>query len=199
MADHLRAAQVCLGLRPIQTYEDIPQFPKARYEIHQEWNNLESFLADYQENDGLDLLPEFQRGHVWTPAQQQAYVENMLAGSEVSRHILFNHLYWERSDRPIPAPKGTMTIVDGLQRLEAVRRFLRDDLEVFGLRRSQLGGRRAAGAYFKIRIIQLDPVAVLRLYLAVNGGGTPHSEQEISRVQGLLERAQADRTSALSA
>lgn len=188
---HLRAAEVCLGRQTIRSYDDIPQVPKSRYEIHQEWGNLENFILDYQENDGLDLLPDFQRGHVWTSLQQQAYVEAMLAGSEVSRHILFNHVYWDRSDRPIPAPKGTMTIVDGLQRVEAVRRFLRGDLKAFGLSRSQLGPGRASGAYFKIRIMQLDRAAVLRVYLAINGGGTPHSQQELSRVRVLLDRAQA--------
>lgn len=41
---------------------------------------------------------------------------------------------------------------------------------------------------FKFRICNLRTEAeVLRLYLAINAGGTPHTEEELNRVRRMLE------------
>lgn len=185
LRQHVRVAEVCLGLREIESFQDIPQLPPNRYEVDVEWTSLEHTLEGYREGGGLDLCPRFQRGHVWTEAQQVAYVESMLQGFEISRNILFNHPTWNSIEGSIEKP---MVIVDGLQRLEAVRRFLRDDLRVFGRKRSEFSGRlRMSDARFKIRILSLPTeAAVIRLYLAMNAGGTPHSPDEIERVRRLL-------------
>ena len=183
---HIRVAEVCLGRRRIESFQDIPLMPPNRYEIDVEWQSIEETIQTHIEKDGLDLLPVFQRGHVWTEAQQRAYVESMLHGCEVSRMIIFNHYRWE--ELPQNPPKGTMVIVDGLQRLEAVRKFMRGDLVVFGRRFGEFtGALRLSYARFKIRILQLPTEeAVLRLYLALNAGGTPHSAEEIARVRAML-------------
>lgn len=183
---HLRVAEVCLGRRKIESFQDVPQLPGNQYEIDVEWRNIESTVQDYIEKDGLDLLPRFQRGHVWTEAQQVAYVANMLHGCEVARTIIFNHSRWD--ELPIQPPKGMMVIVDGLQRLEAVRKFMRNDLAVFGMQYAEFkGSLRMQYARFRIRITKLaTEAAVIRFYLALNAGGTPHTDEEIARVRELL-------------
>lgn len=188
LATHLGIAEVCLGLRPIRSLQDVPQLPRGRNEFDVEWTRLESVVQDHLKTDGLDLEPRFQRGHVWTEAQQAAYVQAMLQGCEVSRTLIFNHYCWEYGDLPLPYPHGTMVIVDGKQRLQAVRRFMNDDLRVFGLRRSEFAGQfRLSNARFHFRIMVMpDEPAVLRLYLALNAGGTPHTADELDRVRAML-------------
>lgn len=185
---HMRVAEVCLGLREIESFQDVPQTPANRYEIDVEWHYLEEMVQKHILEDGLDLLPRFQRGHVWTEEQQRAYVANMLHGCEVARTIIFNRL----TDDYVQAPEGTMVIVDGLQRLEAVRKFMRDELVVFGKRRSEFKGvLRMTNARFKVRITNLPTeAAVIRFYLALNAGGTPHTDAEITRVRALLAEVQ---------
>jgi len=187
---HTRVAEVCLGLREIESFQDVPQMPANQYEIDVEWPYLEETVQKHIREDGLDLLPRFQRGHVWSEDQQRAYVANMLHGCEVARTIIFNHSQWD--DLPQNPPKGTMVIVDGLQRLEAVRKFMRGDLLVFGKRYCEFkGALRMQYGRFKIRITKLPTeAAVIRFYLALNAGGTPHTEEEIMRVRSLLQEVQ---------
>ncbi|TXH47054.1 MAG: hypothetical protein E6Q97_28080 [Desulfurellales bacterium] len=183
---HIGAAEVCLGLREIKSFQDVPQLPTNHYEIDVEWRHIEDSIQEHIEKDGLDLLPRFQRGHVWTEAQQVAYVANMLHGCEVARTIIFNHSRWD--ELPVRPPKGTMVIVDGLQRLEAVRKFMRNDLAVFGMKYAEFkGSLRMQYARFRIRITKLaTEAAAIRFYLALNAGGTQHTDEEIARVRELL-------------
>jgi len=110
-------------------YRDIPQYTRsAAYGVDVDWHYLEKHLDGYaQYPNGLDLDPDFQRAHVWTEEQQRAYVEHILRGGWASRTILFNCHNWNGG-----GDCGTVVLVDGKQRLEAVRKFLRGDLPIFG-------------------------------------------------------------------
>jgi len=187
---HARIAEVCLGRRVIEDIEDIPQLPQNRYETDVEWPRVLPAIAEHVKEDGLDLLPAFQRGHVWTREQQIAYVEAMLMGVEVSRTLIFNHYEWEYGHGSPPYPKGTMVIIDGLQRLQAVSQFMRGEIPAFGKRLGEFQGRlRFHNARFHFRILTLpDEAAVIRMYLALNAGGTPHTAEEIERVKALLKK-----------
>jgi len=168
----------------VSLYADIPKFPRAYYEIDIEWNYLELHLAEAIKW-GLDLDPDFQRAHVWTYEQQVAYVEYMLRGGEVGRNLTFNCLDWDTFEGD---KLQGYVIVDGKQRLEAVRRFLRDDLRAFGHLRSEYTDRmRIIHGGFKWRICNLATrKEVLQLYLNINAGGTPHTPEEIERVRTML-------------
>jgi hypothetical protein len=135
--------------------------------------------ADY----GVDLDPDFQRAHVWTEEQQRLYIEYVLRGGETGQTLYWNCPQWSDLRRL----EGALVLVDGKQRLEAVRRFARGDLEVFGQR---LENPRILGVSytFRMRVCALQTRAeVLNWYLAINGGGTPHSPDELQRVRALLE------------
>jgi len=164
-------------------YKDIPRFPHSSYEIDVQWPYIEGHLKDCI-SDGLDLDPDYQRGHVWTQAQQIAFVEFCLMGGEVGRTIIVNAPAWNNGS----SYKGS-TLVDGKQRLEAVRKFIRDELPIFGGHtRSQIKGElRMFMGRFKWRVVALKTREdVLRLYLSLNAGGTPHAAEEIERVRAML-------------
>ena len=83
------------------------------------------------------------------------------------------------------------TLVDGKQRLEAVRRFMRSELPVFGghVLRDIRGHLRLFNGRLKWRVVALESEAeLLDLYLAINAGGTPHSPDEIAKVRAMRER-----------
>ena len=158
-------------------------FPRAYYSIDIEWKRLEGEIARYVE-EGLCIDPDYQRAHVWTEAQQAAYVEYMLRGGEVSRTLIVNAPDWTYSGY-----KGA-TLVDGKQRLEAVRRFMRNDLPVFGGHRLKdfTGHLRMTNARFHWSLVSLSTqVDLLDLYLSINAGGTPHSAEEIARVREMRD------------
>ena len=93
-------------------FSDIPQFPHSYYEVDVPWKQIEDNLVVYQEM-GLDLDPDFQRGHVWTETQQRGFLEYSLRGGQSARHVYFNSPNWHQSRRPIQ-------LIVGKQRLWAL-------------------------------------------------------------------------------
>jgi hypothetical protein len=176
--------------KPLLQYKSIEQFPQAHYEINVDWGYLESWLEDKNREKeetgfrGLELNPDFQRMHVWTPEQQSHYVEYILRGGESGRVLYWNHPNWMGSF------KGYLTLVDGKQRMEAVRAFLRNEVEVFGGYRLKEMEPRFVGlghADFRMRIAKLPTrKQMLQWYLMINAGGTPHTSDELDRVRALL-------------
>lgn len=172
------------------TYASIPKFTRgASWQTDIEWKYLPSQIAHWSEDqDGLakvDLDPDFQRAHVWTTDQQIAYVEYVLKGGLSGRDIYFNCVGWMASY------KGPFVLVDGKQRLEAVSLFLRNELPIFGgWHRSDFTDRLPVEATFKFHVNNLPTRAdVLRWYLEMNTGGTPHTREEIAKVEAMLEIA----------
>jgi hypothetical protein len=167
-------------------FNEIPQFPHCDYQIHVMWESLERHLATEVEG-GLDLNPDFQRGHVWTKEQQSRYVEYILRGGQSGKDLYFNHPRYQAGE------SGIYVIVDGKQRLEAVRSFLRGDTPAFGAYRSEwTGNMRGLFLRFSWNVASLRTRAdVLEWYLDFNSGGTVHAQEEIDRVRQLLERERA--------
>lgn len=176
------------SMQPYTRYQDIPQFTKRPpYSINVGFDYLPEWLES-QEHESipgfrLDLDPPFQRAHVWTEAQQIAFVEFCLRGGRSGMDLYFNCPSWMKQFNT------PLVLVDGKQRLEAVRRFLADDLIVFGSRLSDFTDRlrTVTGAGFVISINDLQTDAeVLKWYLEMNSGGTPHTEAELDKVRSML-------------
>lgn len=168
------------------SFQDIPQFPSAHYRVNVPWKSLESTLADYLSGcPPLNMDPDYQRAHVWTEAQQVRYVEYVLRGGEVGRNITFNCPGWMGDF------EGPFELVDGKQRLEAVRRFMRGDLVVFGHSFPEFTGvMRMHLSDFTFCVCSIPTRAeILELYLNINAGGTPHTSAELDRVRALYHKA----------
>lgn len=171
-------------------YDDIPQFIwGGNYAVDLPWRFLEGWLESQNETGQLDLDPDFQRGHVWTNDKRVAYVEYIMRGGQSSKSIWFNCKGWPSTiNQPV-------VLVDGKQRLESVRLFLRNKLRVFpelrkgGLLLSDFEDKRPPmGWSFRIHVNNLETRAeVLEWYLQMNSGGVVHTQEELDRVRKLLE------------
>lgn len=150
---------------------------------------LSTAIQEWQEEDGLNLCPDFQRGHVWTAQQQVDFVEYILRDGQTSP-ILFNN----RGSFVIASKD--FVCVDGLQRLTALLLFLDNKLSVFGGHtRSQIEGIdiHLSRLHLNFRINELmTEREVIQWYLELNFGGTPHTQVELDRVRGLLEIAKVN-------
>jgi len=169
---------------------DIPQFPRAYYNVDVGWAYLEEHLARMDERHGgkmggVNLDPPFQRAHVWTEAQQIAYVEYQLRGGDVAKRVIFNSPDWMTTFR------RTTVLIDGKQRLEAVRKFMRGELPAFGHKLDDYPDRTMlTSQYLQISVVKLATEReVLQLYLNINAGGTPHTQDELDRVRAMLDAA----------
>lgn len=166
-------------------FQDIPQFTRSGnwacdFGIDDVWSQIKKWQTP--EQGSLDISPDFQRAHVWSEAQQIAWLEFFMRGGRTGRIFYFNHPGW------MGLWKGDFVIVDGKQRLEAVRRFTENEIQVFGSYRSEFTDRLRIHQSLKLHVNDLKTRAeVLQWYIEFNSGGTPHTDAEIARVRKLLD------------
>lgn len=165
----------------VTRFADIPLLPRAYYTTDVGLTDLRWKMDNFLSR-GLQMEPDFQRGHVWTDEQCSRFMEFFLRGGESGRTIIFNHPGWMTSFR------GDFVLVDGLQRLTAALRFLNDEIPVFGTRLSEFEDKiPMTDKLFHFAIAKLPTrTDVIKWYLDINSGGTPHASSEIERVRGLL-------------
>ncbi len=167
------------------TFKEIPQMPKAYYSVDISWDYLQRWLDQHEEDNlyTLDLDPEFQREYVWTPEQKVKYVEYILQNGESGKDLYFNHPNWRTSF------EGRLVLVDGKQRLSAVLGFLNNEVKAFGAYYKDYEDKLdMLVASFKIHIGNLKTDKdVYNWYIAMNTGGTYHTDEEINKVKALIE------------
>lgn len=172
--------------------------PRSNYIVDVPFKMVEYELKKYEDCYGLELIPDFQRGHIWSQDQQIKYIEATVKGTVApsSRFITFNCSDWgdNNSDEVIK----DMVCIDGLQRLTAVRRWMNDEFTIFNdlfeygvskefFDRTSLSFNSLSNG-IKIAILGMQTKEeILKYYLAFNDGGTVHSPEEIARVKQMLK------------
>ncbi|MBZ9693351.1 DUF262 domain-containing protein [Clostridium sp. M14] len=171
-----------------------PFTEKGNYEVNISLKYLETTLKDYFDDYGLELNPDFQRGNVWTEEQQIAYMEFFLRGGQTARVIYFNCPFFISGtidDYKNGQYEMPMVCVDGLQRLTAIRKFLKNELPVFGYTLNEFEDkdillRHRHELKFNINNIKTKK-EVLQWYLDMNNGGTVHDKEEINKVKRMIK------------
>ena len=167
-------------------YRDIKPFTRlSRYSVNVPWTYLEPWLAEQTEHCALELDPEFQRAHVWDDIKRSRYIEYVLREGHSSKDIYFNCPNYVGGG----GATGTMVLVDGKQRFEAVRKYLNNDLPAFGILMKDMDDslRSLTGPGFLLHINDLQThTEVLQWYLDLNEGGVAHTEDELSKVRAML-------------
>lgn len=165
-------------------FKDIKKFTSiGNYQVDIPLKHFHKTFTGYIEEDGLQICPDFQRGHVWNEKQQIAYVEFIIKGGTTGRVFYLNHPNWMGNF------KGDFVLVDGLQRYTALTKFLNNQLPVFGdnFFKDITPSFFVNDVYFKININNLKTrKEVLSWYVEMNSGGVVHTEEEINRVIDLM-------------
>ena len=149
--------------------------------IHTKHYSLRQVVEMIGDGD-IDLAPDFQRQYVWRARQRSGLIESLLLG------IPLPSFYFNEDDT------GRLQVVDGVQRLTTIYRYVTDpevrlgevtylhDLEGQGFDDlATLFRRRLNSAQFVAHVI--DPQTPYRvkfdIFRRINTGGTPLSAQEI--------------------
>jgi hypothetical protein len=177
-------------LTKITRFRDVPQFTRTgSWECDFDPKGMLAWIDEHVENYGLDLDPDFQRGHVWSKEQQIRYIEFFLKGGRTARVIYLNDPNWVSKE---PTATGHFVLVDGKQRLQAWRCFLDNKIAVFGSYYREFTDSLRMTQTMKINVNDLKTRReVLQWYLDFNSGGVVHSTKEIAKVQALLEQEPA--------
>ena len=165
--------------------KDLPKnIGEGNYAVDVPLFDLPNLIERYIKEDGLVLDPDFQRGHVWSLEQETAYIEFVLKGGKTALDFYLNHPGWMGSF------EGEFVVVDGLQRITAIRNFFADKVPVFGgYVASDIDGlKRTMNYYVRVHVNTLqNRNDVIRWYIQFNASGTPHSKEEIERVKALIK------------
>lgn len=170
----------------ITRFRDIPQFVRdANYNVTVSWGYLEDHLESWDDRGRTPVItqPPFQRAIVWNDEQCARYVEYILRGGPSSRVIYWNCSSWGKNyNTPIE-------LVDGQQRLNAVRRFLNNEIVVFGNQFKDFTDKMAwTGPCFQFAVNTLQTkLEVLQWYEALNFGGVVHTSEELTKVRKMIE------------
>lgn len=134
----------------------------------------------------VDTNPPYQRGHVWTNEQRSAFLGHWLQGGTVPTLWV-----WEPPNAKEYAGEARPELIDGKQRLTALLMWWHGEIAANVDKQMVFVGDtdRKFRPHHMIHVtfVRLDSRAdVLRFYLRLNGGGTPHSMDELARVRALL-------------
>ena len=176
-------------------FRDIVPFTrKGSYEVNMGLEFLVKQIKQWEEEDGLQLCPDFQRGHVWTEEQQSRFIEFLLRGGDSGRVLYFNDPSWMSYRPRDDGSYNEFVCVDGLQRITAIRRFIGNDLKVFDQYYRDFEDTTDIVRHSMIvNVNNLQTKAeVLQWYIDLNAGGTPHSNEEIERIRKLLAEEQKE-------
>ena len=162
-------------------FRDIPQMSVAGYKCDIQWDYLRQWIGSHEDMK-IELDPEYQRGHVWTEAQQIAYVEHVLHGGTGGKDIYWNCPGW------MSTWTGPLELVDGKQRITAVLAFLDNKIPAFGFYyREYEDNLHILVATFRFHINNLRKRKdILQWYLDLNSG-VAHTDDELNKVRKMLE------------
>jgi len=166
--------------------------PICTYQIDTGFRRIEQFLEDYEVN----MDPVYQRDYVWNLKQKQKFV-----GACLENHRMIP-VFWFNFYKVGQGTNSPCEVVDGKQRLEAIRGFLRNEYsaicpcgEVFTaeeLLNDPISNRNLSSSItLKMHFIQVEPVDAMQFYLRLNAGGTIHSQEDLDRVKEYIIQERA--------
>lgn len=168
-------------------FQDIRKITQAKYKVDVSWNYLENWIESHKEGVQTELEPDFQRAHVWTDEKRTNFVEFQLKGGTSGKDIYWNCPGWMKVGKK--QKFGPLQLVDGLQRITAVLKFLNNEIPAYDHFYKDYEdelGYFECGFHFHVNDLD-DRKDVLAWYIDLNDGGVIHTNEEIEKVKKMLE------------
>ena len=125
-------------------------------------------------------LPSFQRPLVWTEAQSVRFIESAYMGFELGTYVV-NSVLSVTMNMDVAA-KYDGLLIDGQQRINAIRGYVNNEFKVFGYLWSELDPgdqmRFRRVVFSRGEITTTDDAVLRELYNRLNFGGTAHTEDQ---------------------
>jgi hypothetical protein len=142
-------------------------------------------LYDMAANGSIDLKPHYQRRDRWKPEKQSALIESFILNVPVPP------VYLSEDDF------GRYSVIDGKQRITAIKEFLACTLKLFNLKKfpelegctftelpAQIQNALSVRPYIRVITLlkQTDPFLKYEVFLRLNTGGEKLLQQEVRNV-----------------
>jgi hypothetical protein len=149
-------------------------------------STLDSLVHNVRRS-GLIDSPEYQRGYVWTDADRARLIKSIFDQSDLGKFILVEHDW----------PETRLEVLDGKQRIKTILDFMDSRFAYEGAYYHELHWRdrltfdQTLVQWVEVRRSQVKQSDLLWLFLTVNAGGVPQSDEHIAHVRELYDAALA--------
>jgi hypothetical protein len=97
-------------------------------------------------------------------------------------------IYWNCHGFIGGTNKYPLVLVDGKQRLEAIRRFFDNEIPIFGCLYKDYEDKLDSMNFLNFHVNDLKTdEEIMQWYIDLNAGGTVHTDEEIEKVEKMLE------------
>ena len=134
---------------------------------------------------GLIDSPDYQRSYVWTDENRANFLKSIFDQNDIGKFILVVHDYHETR----------VEVLDGKQRLKTLLDFTDSRFPYRGVYYHELHWRdrhifnETLVQWIEVNRARVKRSALLWLFLAVNAGGVPQTEEHVAHVRALYEEA----------
>lgn len=175
-----------IDVEPLRVEEET-SFGRERIRTNYMQQHLSSLLHTVYYRGIIDS-PDYQRGYVWTLGDKQRLIRSLFNRADIGKFIFLEH----------PCPEHRLEVIDGKQRINAICEFWEGRFEFEGKTWFQLSWKDKRSLEDNmVQVAQLDAEHVKRsdvlwLFLSLNRGGVPQTDEHIAHAQALYDAAVAE-------
>lgn len=142
------------------------------------------------EYDDEYIVPEYQRELVWNLEQKQELVKSIFYGNPIG-DFLFKQEFGKDERGRRNTLNVMYSIIDGQQRVNAIREFFTNKFEVDGkfFKEHKYWDVRKFLFDYQINVIGIQDISLeqeIEIYLKRNVGGTTHTKEEINKAKEFM-------------
>ncbi|RTL42914.1 MAG: DUF262 domain-containing protein [Burkholderiales bacterium] len=146
------------------------------------------------------VLPPWQRPSVWDAQRQRAFIEGILLGFPPGAIVTVEPDWTSGPGGHAVVKKGSGWLIDGQQRVTAIREFVEGPLTVFdGLGYRDLARAEQLRRFDRVVLTRIclpndtDEQTLKALYRRMNYGGVAHTQEDLARLGDAADGAEGSR------
>jgi hypothetical protein len=171
-------------------FDVFPKHPKnegVMFSVRNHWrvyinSQLDSLINDALCNEYRDNT-DYQRGYVWQQSDKDALIDSIFKGREIGKFVFIRY----------PYPDNYVEVLDGKQRINALFEFCTSKFPYRGIYWHDLSAAdRRTFETIQVQHVLLHGekytrAQLLEIFLDVNTGGVPQSEEHLNKVRAMLD------------
>ena len=147
--------------------------------------DINDLLLKGKEYDDKFVIPEYQRGLVWSDEQKVNLIKSVMTGVPIGTFVFARQAYDKQTLKKLPT--RTYYLLDGQQRLNAIQGFLDNEFVVDGYFFNDLPylDKRAFIGFSNFGSMILNEPTLeqeLDFYFTLNFGGTAHTKADLEKI-----------------
>lgn len=176
-----------IDVRPICEHTDKLFTDKNSIRLNYQNATVESLLFQHY-GFGVDFNPDYQRGRVWDDKDKELLLDSIFMGADIGKFV-----FRSRSDGEWALDHISYEIIDGKQRMLTLLEFFENRFLYKGVYYNELQAEDKR-TFLNTPVVmadlqEYDRARILKVFLLLNRGGRPVSDEVIHNAEELLREA----------